>query len=229
MNKSLREFKEINGMEIAKRRIYEKTYFALTGKKISVDDESLGVPYSPKEEKGREIIDVVQGILWGNYSSKEFYRLSSKPGFIEKFSNLAVDEYKRRYERKKDNVETTLEYRLAFGSDGLTPVVTQDSRTKEVLILAFANEEAVEKTLETGIATYWSRSRKELWIKGLTSGDFLKVDEVRINCEQNSLVYLVTPQGKGACHTKDENGVARQSCYYRKIVATSKGKYLEKI
>lgn len=115
-------------------------------------------------------------------------------------------------------LETTTEFLLKFENDGLTPVVTQDSKTKEVLILSFANKEAVDKTLETGIATYYSRSRDELWVKGLTSGDYLKVDEVRINCEQNSLLYLVTPIGKGACHTKNELGVTRGSCYYRKIV-----------
>ena len=108
---------------------------------------------------------------------------------------------------------------LDFGADGkeLIPVVTQDYKTKEVLILAFANREAFEKTLETGYATYWSRSRDELWTKGLTSGDLLKTKEIRINCEQNSLLYLVTPLGQGSCHVKDPDGLAYSSCYYRRI------------
>ena len=101
----------------------------------------------------------------------------------------------------------------------LLPVVTQDARTKDVLILAFVNREAFEETRRSGFATYWSRSRNELWKKGLTSGDMLKVEEIRINCEQNSLVFLVTPQGKGACHAKRPDGSPYASCYYRRIGA----------
>jgi len=115
--------------------------------------------------------------------------------------------------------EHTKELLLDFGPDGKTllPVVTQDARTKEVLILAFVNAEAFAETRRSGLATYWSRSRNELWKKGLTSGDMLKVEEIRINCEQNSLVYLVTPQGKGACHAKRPDGLPHKSCYYRRI------------
>ena len=115
--------------------------------------------------------------------------------------------------------EHTKELLLDFGPDGkaLLPVVTQDARTKDVLILAFVNREAFDETRRSGFATYWSRSRNELWKKGLTSGDMLKVDEIRINCEQNSLVYLVTPEGKGACHAKRPDGSPYASCYYRRI------------
>jgi len=115
--------------------------------------------------------------------------------------------------------EHTNELLIDFGADGqeLLPVVTQDSATKEVLILAFVNKEAFDETRRSGFATYWSRSRNELWKKGLTSGDMLKIDEIRVNCEQNSLLYLVTPEGKGACHVKKENGMPYSSCYYRKI------------
>ena len=114
--------------------------------------------------------------------------------------------------------EYTNDLLLKFDDDTtLIPVVTQDSKSKEVLILAFANKQAYEETMKSGFATYWSRSRKELWKKGLTSGDMLKIDEIRINCEQNSLLYLVTPQGKGACHAKKEDGNPYASCYYRRI------------
>jgi phosphoribosyl-AMP cyclohydrolase len=115
--------------------------------------------------------------------------------------------------------EYTEDLLLDFGPDGndLIPVVTQDFKTKEVLILAFANKEAYEETVKSGYATYYSRSRKELWKKGLTSGDMLRTEEIRINCEQNSLLYLVTPMGKGACHAKKEDGLPYASCYYRKI------------
>lgn len=117
--------------------------------------------------------------------------------------------------------EQTRELLLDFGPDGrsLLPVVTQDARTKDVLILAFVNQEAFDETRRSGFATYWSRSRNELWKKGLTSGDMLEVEEIRVNCEQNSLLYLVTPQGKGACHAKKPDGSPHESCYYRRLQA----------
>jgi len=118
------------------------------------------------------------------------------------------------------SLEYTKELQIDFGVDGssLIPVVTQDSSTMDVLILSFTNKEAFEETRKSGLATYYSRSRKELWKKGMTSGDTLKIDEIRINCEQNSLLYLVTPQGKGACHAKKEDGNPHISCYYRRIL-----------
>ena len=126
--------------------------------------------------------------------------------------------------------EYTTELLIDFGDDGqkLLPVVTQNFTTKEVLILAFVNKEAFEETRRSGYATYWSRSRNELWKKGLTSGDMLKIEEIRINCEQNSLLYLVTPQGKGACHAKKENGMPYSSCYYRKINEDNSLEVIEK-
>ena len=126
--------------------------------------------------------------------------------------------------------EYTNELLLNFGDDGntLLPVVTQDYKTKEVLILAFVNKEAFEETISSGYATYYSRSRNELWKKGLTSGDMLKIKEIRINCEQNSLLYLVTPIGKGACHAKKENGMPYKSCYYRRILTDNTLEIIEK-
>ena len=117
------------------------------------------------------------------------------------------------------NREYTDELLIDFGDYGqkLLPVVTQNSANGEVLILSFVNREAFDETRRSGYATYWSRSRGELWKKGLTSGDMLRVDEIRINCEQNSLLYLVTPQGRGACHARKENGMPYSSCYYRRI------------
>ena len=126
--------------------------------------------------------------------------------------------------------ENTTELLIDFGADGqkLLPVVTQDYATKDVLILSFVNKEAFDETRRSGYATYWSRSRNELWKKGLTSGDMLKIEEIRINCEQNSLLYLVTPQGKGACHAKKEGGLPYTSCYYRTINADDSLKIIEK-
>ena len=68
------------------------------------------------------------------------------------------------------------------------------------------------------MATFWSSSRNELWIKGKTSGDYLEIVEVRVNCEQNSILYRVRPKGQGACHVKDEQGIARKGCYYRRAL-----------
>ena len=99
----------------------------------------------------------------------------------------------------------------------VVPVCVQDADSLEVLIVAYANELALKHTMESGIATFWSTSRNELWIKGATSGDTLKIVEVRVNCEQTSLLYRVRPQGKGACHTKWPDGRTRASCYYRRL------------
>lgn len=97
------------------------------------------------------------------------------------------------------------------------PVVVQDADSKEVLVVAYSNQEALEHSLKTGIATFWSTSRNELWIKGKTSGDTLQLVDVRVNCEQNSLLYLVRMMGGGVCHTKDAEGRTRKTCYYRSL------------
>lgn len=100
----------------------------------------------------------------------------------------------------------------------VVPAVAQDADTKEVLIVGYANRLALETALKEGMATFWSTSRNELWLKGKTSGDFLRLVEVRVNCEQNSLLYLVRPAGRGACHThRRVDGSPRRSCYYRTL------------
>jgi phosphoribosyl-AMP cyclohydrolase len=103
------------------------------------------------------------------------------------------------------------------GGTGVVPVAVQDAETMQVLLIAHVSKEALDETLRTGTATFWSMSRNELWVKGATSGNFLKVEEIRVNCEQNSLLYVVHLQAGGACHTKDENGEYRLGCYYRKL------------
>ncbi len=100
----------------------------------------------------------------------------------------------------------------------LVPAVVQDARDGRVLMLAYVNEAALEKTLECGMATFWSTSRSELWTKGETSGDYLEIVEILVDCDQDALVYRVEPKGAGACHTKDPGtGRARSSCFYRSI------------
>ena len=101
------------------------------------------------------------------------------------------------------------------------PVAVQDSETKEVLVIAYVNNEALNYTLKNKIAAFWSTSRNKLWIKGETSGNYLRVDEIRVNCEQNSLLYLVK-SSNGVCHTKDDSDHYRKTCYYRKIIIPQK-------
>jgi len=101
--------------------------------------------------------------------------------------------------------------------EAVLPVAVQHADTKEVLVVAYANETALKYTLEHGVAAFWSTSRDELWVKGATSGDTLKIVEIRVNCEQNSLLYLVKPLGQGTCHTKNAAGKTRLSCYYRRL------------
>ena len=106
---------------------------------------------------------------------------------------------------------------IAAGGEAVLPVVVQDAESREVLLVGYANQQALEHSLKTGIATFWSTSRHELWIKGKTSGDTLALVEVRVNCEQNSLLYLVRLQGQGVCHTRDASGQTRKTCYYRSL------------
>jgi len=126
--------------------------------------------------------------------------------------------------------EYTKDLSLDFGPDGkmLLPVITQDYHTLKVLILAYTNKEAFEETLRSSYATFYSRSRQEIWKKGQTSGDFLKIQEIRVNCEQNSLLYLVNPQGNGACHARKPDGLPYSSCYYRRILQGEKLEIIEK-
>jgi phosphoribosyl-AMP cyclohydrolase len=101
---------------------------------------------------------------------------------------------------------------------GVLPVAVQDIDSGVVLLIAHASERALSETIRTGIATFWSMSRNELWVKGATSGNTLEIVEIRVNCEQNSLLYIVRLQHGGACHTKNAQGKYRLGCYYRKIV-----------
>ncbi len=104
---------------------------------------------------------------------------------------------------------------------GFVPTVVQDVDDSRILMLAYVNRRALEVTLEKGMATFWSTSRNELWTKGETSGDYLKIIDIYIDCDQDALIYLVEPQGDGACHTRDAtSGRTRSSCFYRKLNKT---------
>ena len=95
--------------------------------------------------------------------------------------------------------------------NGLIPVVVQDAKTKETLMLAYANREALERTLSTGLATYWSRSRGKLWVKGETSGLIQKICSVTADCDFDALLYVVEQKGV-VCHT----GAA--TCFHNKLL-----------
>lgn len=107
---------------------------------------------------------------------------------------------------------------VAACGESVIPVIVQNADTKAVLILAYTNQVALEESLRTGYAVFWSTSRNKLWEKGKTSGNRLALVSVRVNCEDNSLLYLVKPLGEGVCHTKDEWGRHRDTCYYREFV-----------
>lgn len=107
--------------------------------------------------------------------------------------------------------------KVANCGDAVVPVAVQDVDSREVLILAYANRKALEEARARGVCVLWSTSRRKLWIKGATSGDVLDLVEVRVNCEQNSLLYLVRPRCAGACHTRDAAGRTRRTCYYRAL------------
>jgi phosphoribosyl-AMP cyclohydrolase len=96
-------------------------------------------------------------------------------------------------------------------TDGLIPAIVQDFDTNEILMLAYMNRAAWEKTLETGMATFWSRSRQSLWVKGETSGHMQEVKEVRVDCDQDAVILKVLQRGGAACHT------GYRSCFYRRI------------
>ncbi len=95
--------------------------------------------------------------------------------------------------------------------DGLLPAVAQDWQTGEVLMLAYINVAAWEETRATGLATYWSRSRQELWTKGKTSGKTQKIKEILVDCDNDAVIYKVEQIGEAACHT------GYRSCFYRKV------------
>ncbi len=109
---------------------------------------------------------------------------------------------------------------IRFDERGLVPVIAQDANTGAVLTLAYANREAVEKTLETGEAHYYSRSRQELWHKGATSGNTQRVVEVRLDCDEDALLYRVEPRGP-ACHTGEE------TCFFTTLAGAEARDYSE--
>ena len=98
----------------------------------------------------------------------------------------------------------------------ILPVAVQNIDTGEVILVAYANQAALRAAVATRSAVFWSTSRNELWEKGKTSGESFDLVEVRVNCEQNSLLYRVRPRRAGICHTRNAKGEPR-NCYYRRL------------
>ena len=134
-----------------------------------------------------------------------------------------------------ENIEETLELRLDFTKlekvgaqaalarsaspehdPGVIPVAVQDASTKEVILVAYTNEYAMRESFAKRKLILWSTSRNKLWFKGETSGETFDLLEAFVNCEQNSLLYIVRPCRGGICHTKNAKGEPR-NCYYRRI------------
>ena len=115
--------------------------------------------------------------------------------------------------------------KIGTADQQVLPVVLQNADTGEVLFVGYANELALRETFATQRAVLWSTSRNELWRKGDSSGDILDLVDVRVNCEQNSLLYRVRPRS-GVCHTKDAAGQHRTKCYYRRLEGVSGLKFV---
>ncbi len=112
----------------------------------------------------------------------------------------------------KEDVEEGVVFAPKFDAHGLIVCVTVEAATRDVLMVAYMNQLALEKTIETGFAHYWSRSRRELWRKGETSGQTQNVLSLRVDCDQDALLLEVEVGGDGkACHT------GRKSCFYRAL------------
>ena len=126
--------------------------------------------------------------------------------------------FAERKKADKAQIEEGDTFLPRFDEKGLIPAIVTDADTGAVLMFAWMNAEALEKTLSDGLATFYSRSRGKLWRKGESSGETLKLVEARTDCDQDVIWLKVTPQGRGAaCHT------GRKSCFYRRIVRNAEG------
>jgi phosphoribosyl-AMP cyclohydrolase len=106
--------------------------------------------------------------------------------------------------------------KIAENCSDVIPVAVQNADTGEVILVAYTNETAMKKAFAERMLVLWSTSRRELWEKGKSSGESFDLLEARVNCEQNSLLYIVRPRRGNICHTKNRNGQPR-NCYYRRI------------
>ena len=110
-------------------------------------------------------------------------------------------------------IKTMIKLDFSKSEDGLIPAIAQDWKTGEVLMLAYINEDSWKYSLETGIATYWSRSRQKLWKKGESSGNVQKIKEIFVDCDEDTVVFKIDQIGDAACH------LGYRSCFFRKVNA----------
>jgi phosphoribosyl-AMP cyclohydrolase len=112
---------------------------------------------------------------------------------------------------------------------GILPVAVQETSTGQILMLASVNKEALEYTLKNKIAAFYSTSKQKLWVKGESSGNSLKIDEILIDCDQDAIVYKVTLKKGGVCHTFNQFGENRKACFYRTVnIESNTLKFIEK-
>lgn len=117
-----------------------------------------------------------------------------------------------------ETIEETNRFTPRFDTNGLIPAIVMDTRTRDVAMFAWMNQLSLDETRRTGLAHFWSRSRKKLWCKGEESGNCLRVQRIRTDCDQDCLIIDVTIEGDGvACHTK------RTSCFYRQLDEDGEG------
>jgi len=130
---------------------------------------------------------------------------------------------------KSDIEETDVICPQFLKRGGILPVAVQESSTGQILMLASVNEEAFQYSIENGVAAFYSTSRKKLWVKGESSGNYLQLDEVLIDCDQDAFVYKVTLLKGGVCHTFNQHGNNRKACFYRSLnMNTNSLEFLEK-
>ena len=116
----------------------------------------------------------------------------------------------------EEGTRLQLDFAKLDGISGVVPCAVQDVTTNEVILVAYVNEEALQVARARRRAVFWSTSRNELWEKGASSGAVFELVELRLNCEQNSLLYRVRPLVEGICHTRNSSGSARD-CFYRRV------------
>ena len=131
---------------------------------------------------------------------------------------------------KTIELEESTDINLQFEKrNGILPVAVQETSTGQILMLASVNKEAFKYTVKNKIAAFYSTSRQELWVKGKTSGNYLQLDQLLIDCDQDALVYKVSLKKGGVCHTFNQFGENRKACFYRSLnMESEKLEFIEK-
>lgn len=117
---------------------------------------------------------------------------------------------------EKDKILQILIEKVDFKKrGGLCPTIVQEEETNEILMLGYSNKESLKETIKSNYAVFWSTSKNSLWRKGDTSNNRLKISNFFLDCDNDALIFKVILEGQGACHTKDETGKFRKSCFYQ--------------